>query len=42
MANRYYELMFCMHCGALHRYTAFTDAAGSTDWEYRKEKAGKR
>jgi hypothetical protein len=27
---------FCIHCGARHVYTSFMDAAGSSDWEYRK------
>ena len=31
------EVMFCVHCGARHRIHTFTDAAGSSDWEYRKE-----
>lgn len=29
------ELMFCRHCGRQYRLVDFTDAAGSTDWEYR-------
>jgi hypothetical protein len=44
-SSRYPELKFCVHCGARHKYTSFMDAAGSSDWEYRKvelkaEKAG--
>ena len=32
---KYSEYKFCMHC-ARHKYHSFMDAAGSTDWEYRK------
>lgn len=28
---------FCVHCGARHKIHTFMDAAGSSDWEYRKE-----
>ena len=29
-------LKFCIHCGARWEYYTFMDAAGSTDWDYRK------
>lgn len=32
------ETMFCVHCGARHNIHTFMDAAGSSDWEYRKDK----
>jgi len=32
------EIMFCIYCGAHHKIHTFMDAAGSMDWEYRKEK----
>jgi hypothetical protein len=37
LVGRQREFLFCVHCGARHRYTSYMDAAGSTDWEYRKE-----
>ncbi len=36
--DRYPMVAFCVHCGARHKVYTFTDAAGSSDWEYRKEK----
>ena len=30
------EIMFCIHCGAYHRYNSYMNAAGSTDWQYKK------
>ena len=30
-----WDLVQCRHCGQLHRYRSFLDAAGSHDWEYR-------
>ena len=32
------SITFCVHCGARHEIHLFTDAAGSSDWEYRKVK----
>lgn len=37
LIGRDVEFKFCIHCGARHKYTGFMDAAGSRDWEYRKE-----
>jgi hypothetical protein len=36
-AGRDSTMMFCVHCGRRHRMYTFTDAAGSRDWEYRRE-----
>jgi len=30
-----YDLLQCKHCGQLHEYHRFMDAAGSMDWDYR-------
>jgi hypothetical protein len=30
-----YNLVRCKHCWTVHEYYQFTDAAGSTDWNYR-------
>lgn len=37
MRGRDPEYMFCVHCGAIHKIHTYMDAAGSSDWEYRKE-----
>lgn len=34
----YYSLMFCIYCGARHKYYTYRDAAGSTDHDYEKVK----
>jgi hypothetical protein len=34
--GRFPEVMFCIHCGSYFRYYTFTDAAGASDWDYRK------
>jgi len=31
------QFKFCKHCGAWWQYVSYMDAAGSTDWEYRKQ-----
>lgn len=30
-------VVYCVHCGARWYHRTVMDAAGSTDWEYRKE-----
>jgi hypothetical protein len=35
-AGRIPRVMFCVHCGRRHAMHTYTDAAGSSDWEYRK------
>lgn len=37
--NRIPAVKFCVYCGARWHYRTFMDAAGSTDWEYRKEES---
>lgn len=32
---------FCVHCGATHKFSRYMDAAGSSDWEYRKVELAK-
>jgi hypothetical protein len=34
----YPPFMWCKHCGQKHEYYRYTDAAGSTDWDYRPVK----
>ena len=34
--GRDYVYVFCIHCGHQHTIATFMDAAGSSDWEYRK------
>lgn len=34
--GRFSQYVFCAHCGAHHKYHSYMDAAGSSDWEYRK------
>jgi hypothetical protein len=36
------DRMWCKHCGQEHAYHRFTDAAGSTDWNYRPVQRKKR
>lgn len=38
LSQRYPDRMTCRHCKAEHEYYCYTDAAGSTDWDYRKAK----
>jgi hypothetical protein len=33
--KRAWTMMRCKHCDTLHEFYKFTDAAGSTDWNYR-------
>lgn len=35
IVGRIPKYMFCVHCGRQHEMHTFTDAAGSSDWEYR-------
>lgn len=34
-----YDEVFCVHCGQRFEFYTFTDAAGSTDWNYREAKS---
>lgn len=36
--KRAYDEVFCRHCGTRWEFYMFTDAAGSTDWNYREAK----
>lgn len=38
MYGRFPVFQFCIHCGARYEYHGFIDAAGSSDYEYRKVK----
>lgn len=38
-SGRVPEYKFCVYCGAYWRVVAFTDPAGASDWEYRKQPA---